>query len=318
MNTSESNLTNLIPVEAIQERDIDLMILEELKCNPLFIDWVLSKSIGKQDAYTFNGAWHSLSQVGLGESDLAFKISTEKEEIIFLLENKIDANFQFDQANRYRLRGQKRIESNECNSFYTILIAPENYITRNKDFDFYISYEEIKSWFIKQNNMGLRAKYKAELLTIAIEKLRRGYSAIVDEDATDFWWKYFSYANEKYPHLKMVKPQAGIPKRSSFIVFKPKDIGLSKNDKIIHKGYGAVDLQLGGQAENIKLLEQKFESNLTSEMNIVKASKSAAIRIKIDPINVTFGFQNQLEIIEKALSKADILYHWASLNLKKI
>ncbi len=48
-------------------------------------------------------AWHSLSQVGLGESDLAFKIKTQNEEIIFLLENKIDADFQPNKAGRYKL-----------------------------------------------------------------------------------------------------------------------------------------------------------------------------------------------------------------------
>jgi hypothetical protein len=277
----------------------------------------LIKTTGQPDHYDFIGAWHSLSQVGLGESDLAFKIKTDKEAIIFLLENKIDANFQPDQAGRYRQRGQKRIEDGECDRFYTVLLAPRKYIIRNDDFDYYIEYEEIRDWFLQQTDLGERGQYKADVLEIAIEKLRRGYSAIVDEAATGFWWTYYHYANEKYPHLKMKKPPAGIPKGSSFIIFEPTDIGLDKGDQIIHKGYGAVDLQFAGQADNLDNLTNQFSASLTEEMETVMAGKSASIRITVDQIDVTKDFNDQLDIIETAFQKADTLYQWAKDNLKK-
>ena len=247
----EDTLSDIIPVEAVQERDTDLLLLEELKCNRNFTDWFLTRTAGQQDHYDFIGAWHSLSKVGLGESDLAFKIETDKEEIIFLLENKIDADFQPDQAGRYRQRGQKRIEDGECDTFYTVLLAPKKYIVRNDDFDYYIEYEEIREWFLQQTDLGSRGQYKANVIKIAIEKLRRGYSAIVDEEATRFWWIYYHYACDNYPHLKMRKPPTGIPKGSSFIMFEPTDIGLDKGDQIIHKGYGAVDLQFAGKGDRL-------------------------------------------------------------------
>lgn len=314
---AQEPLSKVIPVEAVQERDIDLLILEELKCNPKFTGWILSETIDLKENYEFIGAWHSLSQVGLGESDLAFKIKTKSELILFLIENKIDADFQPDQANRYRQRGQKRVENRECDIFYTILVAPKNYIVRNDDFDFYIEYEAIKDWFITQSGLGDRATYKAEVLEIAIEKLRRGYTAIVDERATKFWWAYYNFANENYPHLKMKKPQAGIPKGSSFIIFEPSDIGLGKRDLIIHKGYGVVDLQLAGKGDEINSLVEMFQNTLSEDMEIVKANKSASIRIKVEAIDVTKDFNEQKEIIANALDKADRLYHWAKDNLIK-
>jgi len=51
-------------------------------------------------------------------------------------------------------------------------------------------------------------------------------------------------------------------------------------------------------------------------MEIVQAGKSASIRITVDQIDVTKDFYEQLNIIEQALMKADILYHWAIKNLK--
>jgi len=312
----KKKLSDMIPVEAVQERDTDLLVLEELKCNRNFTDWFLTKTIGQVGNYDFIGAWHSLSQVGLGESDLAFKIKTETQEIIFLLENKIDTDFQPNQAVRYRQRGQKRIEDGECDKFHTILLAPKKYIILNDDFDFYIEYEEIREWFLQQDDLGDRAKYKADVLEIAIEKLRRGYSPIIDEGATGFWWNYYHYANEHYPHLKMRKPPAGIPKGSSFMIFEPTDIRLDKGDQIIHKGYGVVDLQLAGRGDQLDVLLDKYADRLTDEMEIVQAGKSTSIRIIVDKVDVTKDFNEQMEIIKTAFQKADMLYNWSKENLK--
>ncbi|MEQ8882686.1 MAG: hypothetical protein RLO12_03580 [Fulvivirga sp.] len=314
---ARDKLSDIIPVEAVQERDTDLLVLEELKCNRNFTDWVLTKTIGQPSSYDLIGAWHSLSQVGLGESDLAFKIKTDNQEIIFLIENKIGADFQPDQAGRYRKRGQTRVDNGECDRFYTILLAPGKYIVRDGSFDFYIEYEEIREWYLAQDDLRYRGQYKADILNIAIEKLRRGYSAIVDEGATEFWWYYYHYANDRYPHLKMIKPPAGIPKGSSFMMFKPTDIGLEKGDFIIHKGYGVVDLQLAGKAEHVDKLIAQFSETLTNEMEIVKAGKSASIRIVVDPIDVTKDINSQQKILQNAIQKADRLYQWAKEHLKK-
>lgn len=311
----DESLSNVIPVEAVQERDTDLLVLEELKSNSNFRDWFLSKTIGSIPDYEFEGAWHSLTQVGLGESDLAFIVISENIKTLFLLENKIDADFQPDQAERYRKRGENRIKDGQCDKYYTVLLAPKKYIVRNDDFDYYLEYEEIREWFLQQTDLGERSQYKADVLEIAIEKLRRGYSAIVDEHATNFWWDYYHYANKNYPHLKMRKPPAGIPKGSGFMTFEPTDAGLGKRDQIIHKGYGAVDLQFAGKASEIEDIIAEFSDSLSDEMEIVEAGKSASIRIKIERIDTLGKLQEQMDIVNNALEKADTLYKWAKQNL---
>ena len=310
-------LRDIIPVECIQERDIDLLILEELNCNDNFRNWFLKKTIGEIWNYEFLGGWHSLTKVGYGESDLAFMIKIKNKEIIlFLIENKIDADFQPDQAGRYRLRGENRKKEGECDEYLTILIAPAKYIIQNDDFDYFIEYEEIRNWYLKHSNLGERAKYKADIFKIAIEKLRRGYQSIVDKDATTFWHYYYRIAYEKYPHLKMRKPPAGVPKGSSFFYFKPTDINLRKGDSIVHKGYGVVDLQFFGRADDIDKLIEEYKDRITSEMEFVKAKKTASLRININPIDVTGDFNDQLNIVLSAFEKADILYKWAKDYLK--
>ena len=166
------NFDELIPVESIQERDIDLLLLEELKSNVDFTKWILNRTIGLQSEHIFTiGAWHSLSKPGLGETDIAFKVCIENKNILFLIENKITASFQPEQESRYRKRGKLRFENGECDAYYTILTAPKQYIDLNHDFDFFLEYEAIKEWFVHQSKLGERALYKAELLQIAKKRL---------------------------------------------------------------------------------------------------------------------------------------------------
>ncbi|MGE0770695.1 MAG: hypothetical protein AB7K37_03205 [Cyclobacteriaceae bacterium] len=311
----ERKIRDLIPVEAVQERDTDLLILEEIKCNRNFTDWLLEKTIGLPDNYDLIGAWHSLTQVGLGESDLAFKLRTGERTLLFFIENKVDADFQPNQADRYRLRGNQEKDNGECDEFHTILFAPKRYITKNKDFDFYLEYEEVRDWFLKQTDLGHRAIYKADILEIAIEKLRRGYTPIINGAVTDFRWAYFNYSNKYFPHLRMTEPKKELPKRTGFIRFKPTDMGLIKNEFIIHKQRGDVDLQLRRHIGNVDELINKYQQKLTGDMEIVQTGKSTSIRIRVPKIDIEGNFNDQLENINIALRKVEAIYEWGKRNL---
>jgi hypothetical protein len=310
-------LSNLIPVEAVQERDTDLLILEEINCNRNFTDWLLEKTIGHKIKYDLIGAWHSLTQVSLGESDLAFIVRKERKMILFLIENKVGADFRPDQATRYKERGKQKKDNGECDEFYTILFAPKQYIKINSDFDFYLEYEEVKNWFLQQTNLGNRAIYKATILEIAIEKLRRGYTPIINKAATDFRWAYYNYAEKHFPHLKMKKPKIELPQKTGFIRFKPTDVALQNGDFIIHKVRGDVDLRLARHAENFGDLINKYQTTLTEEMEIVQTGKSVSLRIKVPNLVMQRNFNEQLEYIDIALKKVETLYEWGKKNLKK-
>lgn len=310
-------LEEIIPVESIQERDIDLLLLEEFKSNPDFVKWFLNKTIGHETEFLLVGAWHSLTQAGLGETDIALLVEIKRGKTLFLVENKITANLQPEQESRYRKRGELRLEKGECDEYYTVLTAPKQYIDLELDFDFHLEYEAIGDWFLRQKELGERAKYKSELLKIAIERLRRGYQGIADENATDFWWKYYDYSNMHFPHLKMRKPKSGIPKLSNFIPFKPVISNLKKGDQILHKAfYGNVDIQLKGKAKEIDTLKEVFQNRLPDGVKIIKAGKSACFRCKVPKLDFNIDFESQIPIIKQALEQVDMLYSWANKNLK--
>ncbi len=300
-------LEELHKLKAVQERDIDLLLLEELNCSDQFLEWFLMNTIGP-DNFELIGSWHSISESGFGESDLILKILKNEELIIFLIENKIDAVFQKDQVIRYKSRGQHFKDKRECFDFYTVLISPKEYIV--KGFDYNITYEDIQKWF--ENLYDKRSKFKASVFNTAILKLRRGYFAINNENTQTFWKKYYLFVTENYSHLMLKTPKERIPKNSFFFYFKPKKIGLNNKDTIVHKApYGNIDLQLAGKAEDIALIKEKFESILPEEVEIVKAGKSLCFRINTEPINVLQDFESQIDLIKDSINKANLLYEWA-------
>ncbi len=166
----------ILPIEEIRERDIDLLLLEEFIVNEEFARFFINE-LGLGDIGYLIGAYHSLTQAGLGESDLVLNFSGKnKNGFLILIENKIDANFAERQAERYKERGEIYVKEKDCSSFITVLIAPQSYINLNHGFDFTISYEAIKNWFELQATK--RSAFKAMMLDSAIERKRRGYQRI--------------------------------------------------------------------------------------------------------------------------------------------
>ena len=303
-------MENLIPIEAIQERDVDLLLLEELYCSKDFRGWFIENTFGSfKRLGKFSGVWHSLSSRSLGENDLVLKFSGDfGKGFLFLIENKIDAEFQHEQQKRYRLRGEELIRDGECGDFATVLFAPSEYVSEEGDFDFVIEYEQVRDWFLKQGILGERAKYKSEILTAAIEKLRRGYCPIRDPATTEFWRKYWELVNQVAPELNMREPRNDIPKGSGFFVFKPEDL---KGHQLYHKApNGYVDLEFAGQGEQIEQIKEKYQQFLEDDMSIERTHKSAVVRICVDKLDLQNDFDNQKECVCTALETAKRLYNW--------
>jgi hypothetical protein len=75
-----------------------------------------------------------------------FYQSSGGNRFALLIEDKVDANLQPDQAKRYRLRAEKEQASGEYSDFEIILCAPKQYIDQRHDLDGFerkISFEQI-------------------------------------------------------------------------------------------------------------------------------------------------------------------------------
>ncbi len=282
-------------LETVLERDIDLLILEELNCNPSFRDWFISElDIPKID--TFKKALRSISNFNLGETDIMILFDSNGKKIIVLVENKLDSNFQEKQFERYEQRGIRYLEEQTCSEYFIVLIAPNQYVESQNEFEKFITYEQIQNFFNKEQTE--RSKYKSEILQIGIEKLRRGYQPINSDPVQNFMQKYWIHKEIKFPKFKMKKPII-VPLGSDWVEMRNEE---QKGIIYYHKlNKGFVDATFCNfPSETI----EKVKSTIPQEYVIEKhKSGRFSIRQKVDSICRTEEFDTQIEKVELGLRK---------------
>lgn len=287
--------TNIPIIESVRERDIDLLILEEFYAETGFGKLFL-KVISRTE-YVFSKAYRSVTTAGLGETDVQVEFKDiVGNKLYILIENKVDAEFQDAQYERY-LERANLLKNNTCDA-YVILTAPESYIKQKSEFEYHLSYEDIRNWFAGSTERN-RGWYKSELLRLAIEQERRGYQATRDDVVTLFWKQYFEYIQNVLPELGMSDPRAK-PTQSSFVYFKPK--WLPENMRLIHKmDKGYIDLELSGRAENYDEIVEEYTPRLLSNMEIVITGKSICFRFELPAISFEKSFEDQQSTIKMAV-----------------
>ena len=91
------------------ERDIDLLIIEELITSASFGAWFMQQM--GNDAHNFGNAtvFHSLRRMSnRREIDITLEMTTGGARHLYLIENKLDAQEQPDQAASYREEADER------------------------------------------------------------------------------------------------------------------------------------------------------------------------------------------------------------------
>ncbi len=85
---------NILPVEEIQEMDVNMLLLEEFNCNDAFCEWFVQELNLPLDLQldSVNGARIGVRDFGLGETDILFSYNSKKGKVFLLIENKIDAS----------------------------------------------------------------------------------------------------------------------------------------------------------------------------------------------------------------------------------
>jgi hypothetical protein len=296
--------------ESIQERDIDLMLLEELSISPEFRTWWINKLGQNPDMVEgFIGAWHSVFDTELGESDIEFGVTVEgNTRLLVMIENKIDAPFQNEQLERYRKRGQKAT-ANEWDEFRSCLVAPEAYLSEfegTDTVDTTLTYESIRQWFVECESR--RSEYRADMLRDAIDQGRRGYVAKPDEQVTAFHRHYWTIARDTFPELGMADPD-GVPSGNPWVRFNPP--ALPSDVTLIHKtSRGHIDLQFSDMAEQADAFREQYEPLLEQNMQIAQTGKSMSVRIIINPLSSDENPKEQEDGIKSGLASANQLLSW--------
>lgn len=303
-NFGEWQLLDIKFIASVAERDIDLVVLEELSVSDEFREWVAARVLGEPAFREDIGAWHSVLDSEHGESDLVFIFTSQQgQRIAVLIENKIDASPQPDQGNRYRLRGSKGIQSGYWEAFKTCVIAPHRYLNSAKhteSYDSEVSYEELLAYFTSRRFRDSRYQYKAKLIQEAIEQNRRGYQPEYSEAMTKFVESYCNYSNLNFPGLR-VQQSKPRPAGSTWVMFMPPKLrqGMSLCHQIAS---GSVKLFISGPNADIESIKQSYEGRQDSDMSILPAGKSIAISIDVPKLSpLTTEFEQAQDAVHTAL-----------------
>lgn len=286
-------------IESFTERDMDLLVLEELQVSREFCDWfcarVYDRPIFKSIEGDRDGVWHSVSNE-YGETDiLIIFTSDDGTTMAILIENKIAAKPQPAQGERYRKRGEKGKDEGKWQDYRTCLLAPRKYLgssLQTEEYDSEIAYEEIMAYFAARRSSELRYKYRANFFMGGVEQQRRGpQPKQTSGPLTDFVKQYWKFAQHRYPELQMREPKPR-PAGNTWINFYPS--GLSRHVELVHQlTAGFVKAIFQGKAASIEAFEARF-SNMAGSfpgLEVKLAGKSVAIVVpvvRLDPLNQAF------------------------------
>lgn len=310
-------MSTKVLIGGICEQDIDLFLLEECVSSRRFLSWLVSQVPGwPQDSRELLAAARSVDQVN-GESDLELTVSDSAGRVgKLLIENKLGAGFQPQQLARYRERAAMYVQRSECAHSAVILFAPSIYAHRSAgDVDAVVSYEAVETW-LAATESDERIGYKLQLMRSALAKHRFGYNPETDQPVTAFWNLYWREANASAPELQLDEPGPK-PAGAGFVWFFPA--GLPANLNICHKlSKGFVDLHFPEWGQRVPTLKEDVGPLLETEMEIIRASKSAAIRIRVPILNAGRSFAEQADAVRDGLGAARRLYSWADRNRSRI
>ncbi len=299
-------------VESITERDIDFLLLEELRVSTEFCDWLSSRVFGRPIFKTRTGAWHSVVDSALGESDLIFIFEAEDgTSTSILIENKISAAAQPDQGRRYTERGEKGKSEGYWQEYQTCLVAPRKYLespVQTEAYDCHIPYEEVIAYFTARRSIDARHKHRAIMVLEAVKQQRRGYQPQTNNQITEFVAEYWKFAQANHRSLCMPEPKpraAG----NTWIYFHPS--GYPKTVDVVHQlTAGYVKVFFKGKAPEFMTIEARYKdmANLFPGLEVELAGKSVAITIPVEPVKpleITFGAAK--DRVAAALNVADRL-----------
>lgn len=301
-----------MPVERKYERDIDLLLAEEFAVNAEFADWFRGQTRFRSKAAVVVDVFVSRTDV-LGESDLVVLYEGDNGRFALLIEDKVDAPLQPQQALRYSQRGDREVEAGLFAEYVTILCAPRHYIDHRTDligFDHVLSLEDVAAQ-IKRDG-GARAIYRASFLESSGNKRVNAWTRQADQITDDFWDAAYQLALAEFPRLEM-RPLK-VTKGSTWINFRPDDMPtMPQRIYISLKGdRGQIDLTFSNTLTP-EFHERVFPL-LEPDMSIQKTSASTAVRLTAPGFQTDEPLETGLPKVRAQFQAADRLIQFYRKN----
>lgn len=211
------------------ERDIDLLLVEELYASPAFVGWMATRS-GLGGLISGSTVLHSKRRTrSRREIDIFVDLRhPDGTRSALLIENKLDATEQPDQAESYR-EELDRIAGDYASAAMAI-VCPADYDrqcrTFTSKFDAVITYESLARYFGQgstalSGEAAARMCFRRDILEQAVHKHRRGYTPVPNEIVGDFNACYVALLADVMPAIipgkSMLKPAN--PDESTSMIF---------------------------------------------------------------------------------------------------
>ena len=304
----------------IEERDTDLAIIRS------FIDYDSVRNLFFSQINRHGEIikiYHSLTQIESdgheGESDIVIICRDEKEKFAIFIEDKINADPQPSQRERYNNRAKLLAKSEGFDKAYIFLCAPEAYLSSGKaeGYDLCVSHEKICEQ-LKERDIN---KW---VFNYSCDEKKQGYSVIKNDAVTDFWDHLYKYIGNNYKELICNKNSNPRGSRADWLRFKTSVKGLSIIWKSTPK-WNRVDLEFAGFANKKEKFNEIIRKVGATKYEPVETAKSMSLTIRfLDSENVSFHkpFYEQINNIKKFLDAAVEFKHLADeifyLNISDI
>jgi hypothetical protein len=177
----------------VEERHIDYVLEEEFSVNPDFLRFFLEQArLTAGDQSRIVGCTEESDCIAVrsattakGETDLLVKYGANSGALptAILIEDKIRAGFQPDQAKRYRERGDEG-KGQEWAQYWTCLVAHAKYSAAKGDFDAVVSLEALHDYFAMKTDE--RSRFRTRVLEQTIRKFEATGIQSVDPGMTRF------------------------------------------------------------------------------------------------------------------------------------
>jgi hypothetical protein len=300
-----------MPSFRMQERDLDLFILEELSSDTGFDGWFGGK-IGL-GGFRCREAEHSVSaksNAKWGETDVLALFSDGVEDVAVLIEDKIAADFTERQASRYHERAADFVNSGKAQRYLTVLVAPSVYLAgvpKDDPWHKTLDLEDVRDWFAKHDNThaSWRTSALAECLARATKSKNVG-----DAEVRRFSEAFASFLQHQpdgpFGH-KITGDKWG------FIINAP---GIQPNVQLAWKnGKSQVDLTfygpLVGKAHHVPV-PPGVSRRLADGVSL----KSDIFGIDVSMVDMSADFKNQMEAVLEVMAAVRQLLPLVPLTLE--
>lgn len=282
----------------ISEKDIDLLIIEELSINETFSN-LFFNSIGMGE-YRILEVSHSVTHSKYGESDIQVLYETNGLKCALLIEDKINAIAMSEQAARYIKRGNEGVKKGLYSNYYVFICAPSTYLSSNEEarkYPYRISYEQLLDT-LEQSNINECKRFKIALLRFALSKKNLTYNPIIHNDVTVFWEQLYKYIDENYSHFKIKKIKRGRGENAVWPIFTTDQLGIRV---YLKSDLGVCDLSISCISKDMVDLKENLINLVEPDMKLVKTSKSISIRIYTQKLDFKKSFYEQLNFVDMNL-----------------